>query len=178
MTRKELEELGYTPEQIDQLMDLNGKAINKIKQERDEALAKLVDTKEELEKREKDFNKLKESSSASDELQEQIEKLHQEYEEYKQQSAQREQELKLNSALGLAIAKSGTVDEVSLKANLNMEEIELTEEGLKGFEEQVKNLQEEKPFLFKDSLDGGFNHGEPPKEELSVTDDIKQKVFG
>ena len=75
-----------------------------------------------------------------------------------------------NSALGLAIAKSGTVDEVSLKANLDLQSIELTDEGLKGFDEQLVSLKENKQFLFGNKLDGGLEHNKPIAKEKSLRD--------
>lgn len=174
MTRKELEALGLDKEQIDTIMDLNGKAINKANLERDEAINKYTEAQEELAKREKDLEELKNNSSASEELKSKLEEISAEYEEYKNNASQREQELKLNSALGLAIAKSGTLDEVSLKANLDMESIELSEDGsLKGFDEQLEKLKQEKSFLFGKKLDGGLEHQKPPKKD-NIEDKIRQ----
>lgn len=170
MTRKQLEELGYSEEQVNQLMDLNGKAINSIKVERDEALAKLTSTQEELTKRENDFKELQEN--ASEEMKTKFEELNTEYNDYKAQAEKREQEIKLNSALGIAIAKSGTIDEVSLKANLDMSSIELTEKGLQGFDEQIVTLKENKKFLFGENLNGGLKHQRPVEKEVSLRDTL------
>ena len=168
MTRKQLLELGYTEEQVNQLMELNGKAINKANQERDEAVQSLVTTQEELTKRDNDIAELSKNSTASEEEKAKLTQLQSEYEEYKSNANKREQEIKVNSALKLAIAKSGTVDETSLRANLNLENAELAEDGtIKGVHEQIDALRESKKFLFGETLNTGAQHGKAlPKDTL------------
>lgn len=167
MTREELKELGLEGEVLEKVMTLHGNGFAKLKTELEETTANLVATQEELGKRDKDIDELRNKSESGDEFKAELEKLQQEYSAYRDESKQREHDIKFNSALGLAIAKSGTIDEVSLKANLDLQSIELTDEGLKGFDEQLVSLKENKKFLFGNKLDGGLEHGKAvPKSTI------------
>lgn len=166
MTRKELEELGLEKDVIDKVMDLNGQAINKTKAELEEAKTTAETLQTELDKRVNDFNELKGKSKNTEELQERLETLNDEYDKFKEETTQREKDIKLQSALKLAIAKSGTIDEVSLKANLDLEEVELLEDGtLKGIDAQIEALKEDKEYLFKKQLASGIKHGGKAKDK-------------
>ena len=56
---------------------------------------------------------------------------------------------KLEVEISKAFSAAGIADEVSVKANLNMDNIKLGDDGkLEGLEEQLKALKESKPFLF------------------------------
>ena len=152
-------------------MALHGKTVEKIKLERDETKASLEEVQGQLQKREADLEELAKNSKASEEFKAELEKIQGEYEEYKTTAAEREKEIKLNSALGLAIAKSGTVDEISLKANLNMESIQLSDDGsLKGLDEQIASIKETKPFLFGESANGSLPLGGAKPKEVELKD--------
>lgn len=57
---------------------------------------------------------------------------------------------KLDVEISKAFSVANVTDEVSVKANLNMENVKLGEDGkLTGLEDQLKSLKESKPYLFK-----------------------------
>ncbi len=57
---------------------------------------------------------------------------------------------KLDVEISRAFASANVADEVSVKANLNMKNVKLGEDGkLTGLEDQLKSLKESKPYLFK-----------------------------
>lgn len=168
MNRKQLEELGLEKDAIDTIMDLNGQAINDTKKELEEANTTAQTLQAELDKREADFKTLKEKADNAEELEEQLNTLTSEYDTYKEDTSKREQEIKVNSALKLALAKSGTIDEVALKAHLDLEEVELNEDGtVKGIDDQLSTLKEEKAYLFGEKRNSGFPHGKPPAKKTN-----------
>lgn len=166
MNRKQLEELGLEKEAIDTIMDLNGQAINQTKKELEEARETAANLQAEVDKREEDFKTLKEKADNAEELEKQLNTLSGEYDEYKETTTQREQEIKVNSALKLALAKSGTIDEVALKAHLDLDELELEEDGtIKDIDKQLSTLKEEKAYLFGEKRNSGLPHGKPPADK-------------
>ena len=172
MTRKELEALGLEKEQIDKIMDMNGKVINTYKKEVEDLTEQFTKVKEELETKKEVIPELEEKSSASEDLTKQLEELKSQFESYKQESQTKEQQLKLQRALDLSIAKSGTVDEVALKAHLKLDDLELNEEGkLDGIDEQLEKLKEERSYLFESKL----NNGLPINKKVEPTQDEEIK---
>lgn len=63
--------------------------------------------------------------------------------------------LKLNSALDMALVNAKAHDVKAVKPFLDMSLIKMDGDKLTGFEEQLKNLQKEKSFLFSALPDGG-----------------------
>lgn len=63
--------------------------------------------------------------------------------------------LKLNSALDMALVNAKAHDVKAVKPFLDMSLIKMDGDKLTGFEEQLKNLQKEKSFLFSAPPDGG-----------------------
>ena len=58
---------------------------------------------------------------------------------------------KLETEISKALATANSVDEVSVRANLNLEGVTLGEDGqLAGLQEQLDSLKKTKPFLFKE----------------------------
>lgn len=156
MTREDLKKYELTDEQVDEIMELNGNAIEKHKAKSITLQAKLTETEEELTKRDNEFKELKETSGDTQALKDKFATLETEYEQYKQDTVTRETEYKLNSALQLAIGTSGTIDEVALKAHLDLSKIELNEDGtLKGVDEQITTLKEDKKYLFEKTFNSG-----------------------
>lgn len=87
---------------------------------------------------------------------------------------------RLDSAIQLAIAKSGTLSEKALMGLLDKDKIKFDEDGkLTGLDEQIEAIKEEDSFLFKAAepnkpkegedvvLDG--DHGGSPKPEAPTT---------
>ena len=176
MTRKELEEMGLDEEQVNKLMDLNGKAIEKIKKDRDEAQSTVLGLQEELTKRETDFEELKKSSGASEELRQQLESKSKEYEEYKANAEKRETEIKEKASAKLVTAKLNPIDEKSFYAHLDFEKARSHEKGFEeGLLEQGNQIKEDLSFLFPNELNGGLSHKRSVPKEKEVT--LKEVLY-
>lgn len=119
------------------------------KEKFDEANTAKKKAEESLKERDKQLEELKKSSGDNEELRKQIESLQTENKAAKEQYEAEKQELKLSTALKLALGNS--VHDVDMVAGLlDKSIIELGEDGSikKGYEDQVKALRDNKPFLF------------------------------
>jgi Phage minor structural protein GP20 len=149
MKREELEALGLTKEQIDPIMALNGRDIEKhktaaetVKAELDAAKAQLVEANTAIEGFKKlDIDGIK---KAADEW-----KLKAETAETA--AKQQVETLRFDHALEQALAGAKVKDPVSVKANLKTDLLKLAEDGnISGLGEQLGKLKTEKAFLFED----------------------------
>lgn len=78
----------------------------------------------------------------------------------KTNSVKKLNEYKFGVELSRAFVAAGVADEVSAKANLNMEKIKLDEDGkITGLTEQLTDLKETKPYLFKTEKPPKLNLG-------------------
>ena len=114
-------------------------------------------------------------------LQETIDKLQEDNKNLEANSKKELADVKRMSAIDLAIANSKTIDAISLKANLNLEDITYDEKSgtLKGIDEQITSIRESKKYLFDEApTDGGMPQGSIPPKEQTVADEIKEHIFG
>ena len=73
MKREELEKLGLTKEQIDQIMDANGKDINEAKKREEERIKSLEQAQTKLDTLTKEFDEFKKSKMTEEEKKKQLE---------------------------------------------------------------------------------------------------------
>lgn len=78
----------------------------------------------------------------------------------KTNSVKKLNDYKFGVELSRAFATAGVADEVSAKANLDMDKIKLGEDGkITGLDEQLTGLKETKPYLFKTEKPPKLNLG-------------------
>lgn len=178
MKRKTLEELGLEKEQIDAVMKEYGSSVQGFKETISQFEEDLVKTKEELAKKAKDLQEFESKANLSEEQAKELEQLKQSYEEQLKEQEQKIKSTKVNSALNVAIAKSGTVDEVALKAHLSdfLKEAEFDEEKgtIKGLEDKLSKIKQEKTYLFKSGATG-VEHKQAPKTK-SLEEEISKAM--
>lgn len=124
---------------------------NKKADKVEELESELDTAKEQLEQTNEQLDELSNKAEDSEELQEELESIKSEYEEYKEQEEQRIKEIKKKSTLEKQLLKSNAnEDAVDLLMNdFDTEELELDEEGnLENFDEQLEQVQEQRPTLF------------------------------
>ena len=150
MQRKFLENLGLEKEAVDRILDENSADIGKakadydaMKQERDTLAAQVAERDGQLEG-------LKKSAGDNEALMKQIADLQAENLAAKQQYEADMKELKLSTAIRLALGD--TAQDAELVAGLfDKGRLILAEDGkVTGLEEQLKALKKEKAFLFKE----------------------------
>lgn len=114
-------------------------------------------------------------------LQEEIDKLQQANKDLEAQGKKDLADVKRMSAIDLAIANSKTIDAVSLKAHLNLDNITYDEKtgALSGIDEQISSIRDSKKYLFNEApTDGGMPQGGAPKPEKTIADEIRENIYG
>jgi len=115
------------------------------KSEKVEALEK------QLNERDQQIEQLKEDTNATDELKQKIEKLQEENENTKQELQQKLEKTRLESELDKKLLKEQARNPKAVKALLDMEQVKLTDDGVVGLDEQLKNIKESDDYLFGDN---------------------------
>lgn len=186
MNREFLEKLGLEKDTIDQIMAEHGKTLNATKQQLETVEQERDELQTQLEARDTQLEELKKVDP--EELQQRIEELEQENQAAKEQYESELKDVRLNSAIKLAI--SGQVHDEDLVAGLfDKEKLVIDGDKIVGLEDQLKALQEEKSFLFKpveeenqQQSQPGFKVGsdgqgsEPSPKPVSLTDAIAQRI--
>ncbi|EAK9744042.1 scaffolding protein [Listeria monocytogenes] len=148
MERDFLKELGLEKETIDSIMAEHGKSIQNEKDKVTSAEAERDGLKSQLAQRDDDIEALKTDSGTSKSLKTQLETLQDNYETLKKDSEAKLVETRKGAALDLALANAKARNPKAVKALLDNDKLELTDEGLKGLDEQLGVLQESDAYLF------------------------------
>ncbi|HHQ0032483.1 TPA: phage scaffolding protein [Listeria monocytogenes] len=148
MERDFLKELGLEKETIDSIMVEHGKSIQNEKDKVTSAEAERDGLKSQLAQRDDDIEALKTDSGTSKSLKAQLETLQDNYETLKKDSEAKLVETRKGAAVDLALANAKARNPKAVKALLDNDKLELTDEGLKGLDEQLGALQESDAYLF------------------------------
>lgn len=159
MKREELKELGLTDEQIGSIMALHGVTVNELNSRVSTAEQQATQYQEQLEKNQNELNDFKANAKGNEDLTKQLEDLQSKFDETKSSSEQQIADLKKSSAIDLALTQAGAKNIKAAKALLDGESLELTDEGLKGLDDQLAALKESDGYLF------GSNEPVPPNPE-------------
>lgn len=149
MKRAFLEALGLDKESVDKIMAEHGASVESQKTKVTDLTNERDGYKNQLDQRDKDLKDLKKKAEGSEELQTQLATLQTKYDTDKGEYEQKLKDTQLASAIKLALA--GKVHDTDIATSqLDKALIELDAEGkvTKGLDEQLKTLQESKPFLF------------------------------
>lgn len=151
MKREELKELGLTDEQIGSIMALHGVTVNELNSRVSTAEQQATQYQEQLEKNQNELNDFKANAKGNEDLTKQLEDLQSRFDEIKTSSEQQIADLKKSSAIDLALTQAGAKNIKAAKALLDSESLELTDEGLKGLDDQLVALKESDGYLFGQS---------------------------
>ncbi|NTL33586.1 phage scaffolding protein [Enterococcus faecium] len=159
MKREQLKELGLSDEQIGSVMALHGSTVNDLNSQLTSAQQEANQYQEQLTANQTELTALKESAKGNEDLTKQLGDLQSKFDETKTSSEQQIADLKKSSAIDLALTQAGAKNIKAAKALLDSESLELTDEGLKGLNEQLAALKESDGYLF------GSNEPVPPNPE-------------
>lgn len=151
MKREELKELGLTDEQIGSIMASHGVTVNELNSRVSTAEQQATQYQEQLEKNQNELNDFKANAKGNEDLTKQLEDLQSRFDEIKTSSEQQIADLKKSSAIDLALTQAGAKNIKAAKALLDSESLELTDEGLKGLDDQLAALKESDGYLFGQS---------------------------
>lgn len=151
MKREELKELGLTDEQIGSVMALHGVTVNELNSKVSTAEQQATQYQEQLDKNQNELNDFKANAKGNEDLTKQLEDLQSRFDEIKTSSEHQIADLKKSSAIDLALTQAGAKNIKAAKALLDSESLELTDEGLKGLDDQLAALKESDGYLFGQS---------------------------
>ena len=183
MKRKFLEDLGLEKDIVDQIMQENGNDINKAKSDYEDVKAQLETANNTIKERDKQLKTLKDSAGDNEELKAQITNLQNSNKENAKKYAEDLKELRLNSAIKLAIHDK-VFNEDMAAGLFDKTKLVLADDGkVIGIDEQLEGIKKDNAFLFKTgeiknnynpSAGAGANANNPfAKETFNLTEQGK-----
>jgi len=141
-------------EQVNEKLDDDTKLIvndgNYIPKEKfDEKSDKVTALEKQISQRDEQIEQLKEDTNASKELKSKIEELQEKNEKTKTELQEKLEQQKLDSEIDKALLKNKAKNPKAVKALLEMGKVELTDDGVKGLEDQLESLKENDDYLFE-----------------------------
>ena len=136
----------------------------------DELNDKIDGLQEQLDERASQLEELKQDTNASEELKEKIKDLEKQNEEKQKEFESKLQEERLENAIEKEALKRQARNPKAVKALLDRESLELTDEGVKNLTEQFDELAESDPYLFEgDSVPDGGSEGFNGEQTSTLT---------
>lgn len=155
MKREDIKKIlpDITDEILNKIMDINGKDIEKSKNEAETYKTQTETLKQQLSDRDKQLKELKEQIGDNDALKTKITELETENQNAKAEYENKVKELTLSNAVDSALRDARAKNVKAVKALLDMEKIEWKEDKLSGLDEQLQALVsgEDTAFMFEES---------------------------
>ncbi len=154
---------------IDNIMQAYGAGIENAKSQAKSELQAENDTlKQQLEQQTQAINDLQAKEGASAESKQQLEELKAQFDQYKLDSEANLAQVTKTNAVALALKDVGAYNSEDLMKFIDLDKIELGEDGKPVLEETINSLKESSPYLFQ-AEDKQPNpnisvHGNPPAE--------------
>ena len=154
---------------IDNIMQAYGAGIENAKsQAKSELQAENDALKQQLEQQTQAINDLQAKEGASAESKQQLEDLKAQFDQYKLDSEANLAQITKTNAVALALKDVGAYNSEDLMKFIDLEKIELGEDGKPQLEDTINSLKESSPYLFQ-AEDKQPNpnisvHGNPPAE--------------
>lgn len=135
---------------IDSLMNAYGSGIENAKaQAKSELQAENDSLKQQLEQQSQALNELQAKEGASEEVKQQLTDLQAKFEAYKTDSEANLAQVKKTNAVALALKDVGAHNSDDLMKFIDLDKIELGEDGKPVLEETINGLRETSPYLFQ-----------------------------
>ena len=182
-TTEELLKLGLTEEQAKNVFALRGKELNEDKSALETITKERDSLKDQLQKAEEQVENLKSLESISAEQKEAIDKLQADYDKYK---ADAEAELaKTNkvNAINLALKDTKAHNPAALMKFIDVDAIELDDNGKPKIDDVINGLKESDPYLFEAEDSGKPNpnilpQGNPAANGAGKVDPFQAVIDG
>lgn len=184
MKRKFLEDLGLTKEQIDSVMDENGKDIEAEKEKATTTTAELEDVKKQLKEANYTITDLKKSNADNEALQAKVKEYEDTIKTQKADYEAKVRNLTLDSAIEKALSNAGAKHIDLLSTKIDREKLKIETDGkVTGLDEQISAYKESYKDLFTPKIEGrdpnNNGGGKPPvnnpwsKEHFNLTQQAK-----
>ena len=158
MTRKQLEEMGLSKEQVDSIIKINGDDIENAKAASATEISNLktevASLNTQVADRDKQLETLKSAAGDNDALKQQIADLQAENTKAKETHESEMNQLKVDFAVEKALTGAKAKNIKAVKALLDLTDAKLDKEGnVKGLSEQIENLVkgDDTKFLFEEA---------------------------
>lgn len=151
MKREQLKDLGLSDEQIGSIMALHGQTVNELNKSLATAEQERDQFKEQLDSNQTELDNLKKAAEGNKDLSTQLADLQTKFDEAKTNSEKQLSEQQKDFAIKLALKEAHALDEDIVLGQLDKDTIKVVDGKLQGFNEQLKELQESKAFLFQNS---------------------------
>lgn len=148
-TTEELLKLGLTEEQAKDVFALHGKDLNANKSALETITQERDSLKSQLQNREAQLEALKADANTSAEQKEALDKLQAEYDKYKADAAAELAQTQKVFAINLALKDTKAHNPETLMKFIDVDAIELDENGTPKLDDILKGLKESDPYLFK-----------------------------
>lgn len=148
-TTEELLKLGLTEEQAKEVFALRGKELNADKSALETITQERDSLKDQLQKAEKQVEHLISLEGISAKQQEAIDELQAEYDKYKNEAAAELAQTKKISAITLALKDTNAHNPDRLMKFIDVDAIQLDDNGTPQIDEVINGLKESDPYLFK-----------------------------
>lgn len=184
-TTKELLELGLTEEQAKQVFALRGAEIKDSQSALDTITAERDSLKSQLEHNQAEMKKLQDDVELSKESKDAFAKLQQEFDDYKKSADETLQQTIKTDAIKLAIKDTDALDTDLMMKLIDVNAVELDDNGKPQLEIIINDLQESKPFLFAQAQEPSeqgnskptiFNNGNPAANPAKTEVDPFQAI--
>lgn len=148
-TTDELLKLGLTEEQAKEVFALRGKELNADKSALNTIIKERDSLKDQLQKAEEQVENLKSLESISAEQKDAIDKLQADYDKYKQEAEAELAKTNKVNAINLALKDTKAHNPAALMKFIDVDAIELDDNGKPKLDEIINGLKESDPYLFQ-----------------------------
>lgn len=141
----------------------------------DKRVTKAIQTATENHKA--DIEKYKAKADEADEWRTKYETLEADFKAKEDKYNEKLGEVTKTTYIDKAVLKSGTIDEVSVKAHLQgfLKDAKFEDGKIEGLDEELSKLQEEKAYLWEKPKATGTGHGSP-KKDLTEEERVRRAV--
>lgn len=184
LKREMLVDAGITDNSVlDNIMQAYGAGIENAKTQAKSELQAENDTlKQQLEQQNQAIKDLQEKEGASEESKQQLADLQAQFDTYKTDSEAKLAQVTKTNAVALALKDVGAYNSEDLMRFINLDKIELGEDGKPVLEETINSLKESSPYLFQSGdpqpnpkISVGGNPAAEPGEKGNAFDEIISK---
>lgn len=151
LKREMLVDAGITDNSVlDNIMQAYGAGIENAKaQAKSEVQAENDSLKQQLEQQNQAIKDLQDKEGASDELKQQLADIQTQFDQYKTDSETKLAQVTKTNAVALALKDVGAYNSEDLMKFIDLDKIELGEDGKPILEDTINNLKESSPYLFQ-----------------------------
>lgn len=150
MKREVLKSLGISDEVIDKIMTEHGNSVNSLKGKISDLEEQVSTYKQHVSERDKQLESLKKSAGDSEKLQAQISKLQEDNKKSKEAYDAKIAQMTKDNLMNLALTNAGARNVKAVRAMLNLDDVKVDGDTLKGLDEQLTKLRESDSWMFNE----------------------------